>query len=174
MEKVCEVCGELFKTYPCWKYKRRTCSKKCQADLLRKAPIKARCEHCSKEFTYTRNRLRGQRFCSIECANKSRITRVTKRCYLCGKSFSVEYNKRQVTKYCCEAHSGLARRKVQRPTKEQLQLLVQQISIAKVGELYGMSASGIRRWCANMGVEIPTKEERAMWKNSRKSRRYLR
>lgn len=64
MEKVCECCGELFKTY---KQNQRYCSKKCGQCNKRQEKISKECEYsgCTNTFEILPNS--KQKFCSKEC-----------------------------------------------------------------------------------------------------------
>ena len=53
---------------------------------------------------------------------------------------------------CCSIHS----RKVERPTKTQLEVDIQNMSIVKVGSKYGVSDNAIRKWMKSYGMNKAT------------------
>jgi len=73
---------------------------------------------------------------------------ITKKdCEVCGKTFfSTEYeNKSQ--KLCSTECSAISRRKVtDRPSKEELKVLIEQYSFVRLGKIYGVSDNAVRKW----------------------------
>ena len=66
---ICENCGEIFYNKH---HVRKFCSKNCYKQFKTKKRIRTNCEYCGKEFTIKEGQKEGIRFCSHECANKSR------------------------------------------------------------------------------------------------------
>lgn len=50
------------------------------------------------------------------------------------------------TKYCCEEHSVIGRRKVVRPSKEQIKLDIAALPMTQIGLKYGVSDNAVRKW----------------------------
>lgn len=63
------------------------------------------------------------------------------RCSVCEKPID------HTEKYCSTNCQNIGRRKVERPSKEELAVAVKQKSMTKLGEDYGVSDNTIRKWC---------------------------
>lgn len=69
----------------------------------------------------------------------------------------------------CPECAAKQRRTVERPSKEELKGLVRNISMVKIGEMYGVSDNAIRKWLKN--YNLPTKKteidkyDEETWKN---------
>lgn len=63
-------------------------------------------------------------------------------------------------KYCSHLCASNARRIVQRPDKEKLQIMVKEMGFVKTGQYFGVSDNAIRKWLkSNDGVpELPSKQ----------------
>ncbi|MFO5701758.1 hypothetical protein ACLBSN_31805, partial [Klebsiella pneumoniae] len=61
----------------------------------------------------------------------------------------------KLIKFCNPECSAKGRRKVDRPSKEQLVLDVTLLSLVKIGEKYGVSDNAIRKWCWSYKINIP-------------------
>lgn len=75
-------------------------------------------------------------------------------CKECGKSFSGNYKN---AKYCsagCRRKVRESKRKVERPTKEQLTELIRVKPLLKIGRQYGVSDNAIRKWAKNYDLDI--------------------
>lgn len=108
----------------------------------------------------TDNRLRNLRIlcpnCAAtldtHCARKNRIQRDPRACLLCGKQFVPRYDlQRYCSQTCGASRKGLRdprpeRRKVPRPSYEQLMTDVASMSLLAVGRKYGVSDNAIRKW----------------------------
>ena len=86
------------------------------------------------------------------CGRKNRIEREPRACLHCGREFIPKY---PMHRYCCQrcgSHSKGShqprpeRRKVARPSYEQLRADVQTMSFLAVGRKYGVSDSAVRKW----------------------------
>lgn len=100
------------------------------------------------------NRLENLRFLCPHCdqqqetfggKNKKRyytpiVKKKVNRCKNCGKEISKDAN------YCVECYS-IMRRKVKRPSVDELKTLIQQYPIIKIGEMYGVTDNAVRKWC---------------------------
>lgn len=55
-------------------------------------------------------------------------------------------------KYCSDQCSGLANRRVERPSKETLGLDLQSMSWTSLGRKYGVSGNAVRKWAVQYGL----------------------
>lgn len=62
--------------------------------------------------------------------------------------------KEKVSKVCSTCRP-LLRRKVVRPTKEELEILVQDISMTQIAKNIGVSSTTVKKWCQNYCISIP-------------------
>jgi len=60
----------------------------------------------------------------------------------------------------------LKKRKVERPSKEKLLKLSKVMSSVKIGEMFGVSANSIKKWCLSYGMILP--DMRSRWKRTKK------
>jgi hypothetical protein len=99
---VCLFCNEEFYV-PKYRAKNhpKFCSLKCKYDSMKNG-IKTKCLHCGREFVGRRNRvLKGwDKYCSNECADKSRIKRYAFTCANCGKECEVHRYLSSRRKFC--------------------------------------------------------------------------
>lgn len=79
----------------------------------------------------------------------------TKLCRNCGVVIS-----HQLISYCGPTCAALGSRVVARPSKEQLALDVNVMSLVKTGEKYNVSDNSIRKWCRHYDIPIPTRYRR--------------
>lgn len=80
------------------------------------------------------------------------INYVDKTCAHCGKKFSVSI-KRRGCKFCSLLCSSLFHRTVARPSKENLQEMINNMSYVKIGRQFGVSDVAIKSWCNNYGIK---------------------
>lgn len=71
-------------------------------------------------------------------------------CKDCGKILNIE-NKTQLCSECYVKHST-ERRKVERPSKEELQELLKENSLNKIGKMFGVSHASIKKWGIQYGI----------------------
>ena len=71
-------------------------------------------------------------------------------CKDCGKILNYE-NKTQLCSECYIKHSA-ERRKVERPNKEELKELLTKYSLSKIGKMYGVSHTAIKKWGIQYGI----------------------
>ena len=71
-------------------------------------------------------------------------------CKDCGKILNIE-NKTQLCSECYVKHSA-ERRKVERPSKEELQELLKENSLNKIGKMFGVSHATIKKWGIQYGI----------------------
>ena len=78
--------------------------------------------------------------------NRQEIVTKIKQCKVCNKSFTGRNN-------CCSKNcSLLRRRKVVRPTKEELILLLKDLNFLQVAKHYNVSDNAVRKWCISFGI----------------------
>jgi hypothetical protein len=80
-------------------------------------------------------------------------------CKLCGKKFSIFYRDCKGY-YCTQKCSSESRRKANRPSKEDLEKLILVTPVTKLGKMYGVSDSAIRKWCKSDGIPLPIKTKK--------------
>lgn len=79
----------------------------------------------------------------------------TKKCVECGKKYIANKEKR---KFCTKDCYYLNKRKVKRPSKEQLKKDIFTKPMELVGEKYGVTGNAVRKWCRNYGLPTNRKE----------------
>lgn len=69
-------------------------------------------------------------------------------CEVCDKVFFTKVKPgKEIQKLCSEQCSAISRRKIkERPSKDELELLLKQYSFVKLGKIYGVSDNAIRKW----------------------------
>ncbi len=70
-------------------------------------------------------------------------------CQECGTSFESTYRH---AKYCSANCRGVKRRKVERPSKEELRKLIDTTSFLQISRNYGVSDNSIRKWAKSYGL----------------------
>jgi len=81
---------------------------------------------------------------------------INKICDYCKKDFQTKQNK----KYCSTECDGLQKRKVIRPTKEELELLLWSKPTTHIASIYNVSDKAVAKWAKTYGIEKP---ERGYW-----------
>lgn len=72
-------------------------------------------------------------------------------CSICGKQIS-RWGK------ICQTCVGLSQRKVERPSKEELNILLKNNNFSSVGRMYGVTDNTIRKWCLSYGLSNKAKD----------------
>lgn len=67
----------------------------------------------------------------------------TRTCQECGEIF--EHNYKNV-KYCSSNCRGIKRRKVERPSKKELEEMIKTTPLLRIGRSYGVSDNAVRKW----------------------------
>jgi hypothetical protein len=86
------------------------------------------------------------------CGRKNRIARERRSCLHCGAEFLAKYPSHRYCSQACGVHGAgrreprPERRKVERPSYEQLMADVQAMSFVAVGRKYGVSDNAVRKW----------------------------
>jgi uncharacterized protein YjcR len=57
-------------------------------------------------------------------------------------------------KFCCASCHAMNMRKVLRPSKEELDLLIKEMSMIKIGKKYGVSDRAVRKWIKFYGLKL--------------------
>lgn len=71
-------------------------------------------------------------------------------CIKCGQKKKTKESK--MCSECASLFNGTNRRKVERPSKEQLQKQISENSFVSLGKKYGVSDNAIRKWCKFYGL----------------------
>lgn len=75
-----------------------------------------------------------------------------KRCKVCGAECLEDY--------CSNKCSNISQRRANRPSKEELDVLIHTVSFVKIGEKYGVSDNAIRKWCKSYNLPYRVKDLR--------------
>ena len=59
----------------------------------------------------------------------------------------------KIATFCGKECSGLSKRKVERPTKEELELLIASHPLTSIGEKFGISDNAVRKWMIFYGIK---------------------
>jgi hypothetical protein len=79
--------------------------------------------------------------------------KIKKNCLCCNKEILVVKSKENRTKFCSEICSRLYRRKVERPSKEQLVIDIRSLSWLSIGRKYGVSDRTIKKWAISYDID---------------------
>ncbi len=108
VDKTCPVCGKVFGV-KLGNEHQKTCSVECGQKLRiaavtgaeRKGHVTLTCKHCQKEFeTYASRQKQGAVYCSKECSDVHRYTRVEKTCESCGNLYRVAAFRADGSRFC--------------------------------------------------------------------------
>ncbi len=86
------------------------------------------------------------------CGRKNRIDREPRRCLHCGNEFIPKYARHRYCSHACGIHCKgpreprPERRKVARPSYEELMEDVASMSFLAIGRKYGVSDNAVRKW----------------------------
>ena len=115
-----------------------------------------KCLICGKPITRP-----GQKTCSRACEGKRRNKHVTLRCRICGKEFQVSWPRRRTAKFCSKPCRSQADRKVKRrPTKNQLEHLINTLTLKQIAEQYDVVETTVKTWLLEVGLRPLTRKER--------------
>jgi hypothetical protein len=114
------------------------------------------CRNCHAEIHHNetqerrleRLKIKQNRVCSIKC-------------FYCKINFTP---KRPEGKYCSVECCKLAKRKVSRPMKEELNRLLWEMPTMKIAKQYGVSSNAIAKWAKSYGLKKPP---RGYWAKKR-------
>lgn len=117
-QRVCIICGKIYKNKPGNPYMRDCCSSKCKdkhgklnedyrVQIINANKQYQRCATCGKEFELDNrqiNRLRNEPgcnlYCSMKCFYSRKFVRKRKICEFCGKQYFPLYGWTKRQKYC--------------------------------------------------------------------------
>ena len=85
----------------------------------------------------------------VEKYIKEKKAKQNKCCIVCGNKISRKADK---CRKC--ANIRIHTRKVERPEKEELEKLIKDLSLVKIGERFGVSDNSIKQWCKDYGIEL--------------------
>lgn len=109
-DKICVICDDKYR--PSYS-KQLCCGRRCTAIIRAKKRVSNRivkyCEVCGKKMLLPLSSAH-RKYCSRECANIGRTTKVKKICEYCCKEYSVIKNRENKTKYCSRGCSDKAKR----------------------------------------------------------------
>lgn len=74
------------------------------------------------------------------------------KCCVCRKSFEVVPSKKDKRVTCSISCANQKLRKVERPSKIELQKLIESTPMMQIGKLYGVSDNAIRKWAKSYGL----------------------
>jgi transposase-like protein len=119
------------------------------------------------------------------CGRKNRVRFAARRCAACDASFEPKYRSQRYCSRRCGTRASTRtppprpKRKIERPTREQLVAEIDQLGYSAVGRKYGVSDNAVRKWIRSYEreraiaegrdaevVEIP----RRTWPNRRRDR----
>lgn len=84
-------------------------------------------------------------------------------CDICGNIFTPNSKR---NKFCSSMCANFKRRKVERPSKDELYSLLLNNSFSKVGEMLGVTDNSIRKWCKSYGISSKSAHYRDKGKSS--------
>ena len=82
-----------------------------------------------------------------------KVRAVPKFCSVCGKQITGK----GTTGKCFECHQKETR-VTERPSPQQLEKLLRENNFVKVGQMFGVSDTAIRKWCKNYGMSTKAKD----------------
>jgi hypothetical protein len=104
---------------------------------------------------------------ATHCGRKNRIEVTPRGCLHCGAEFMPRYATHRYCSQACGVHSKgprrpqPARRKVERPSHEQLLADVESMSFVAIGRKYGVSDNAVRKWLGCYEYQRELEERRA-------------
>jgi hypothetical protein len=104
------------------------------------------CKNCHAEIHFEMSQEKRQERLKIQ-----RTRFENKICQVCSVSFKPDKLKR---KYCSQECASLAKRRVERPTKEQLAMEIKTESMLSLGRKYGVSDNAIRKWARSYNLGL--------------------
>lgn len=96
------------------------------------------CPNCHQQTDTWGSKNIKQRGPKVQRDHKAQTVKKSNKCLKCGKVAA--------RKFCSQNCAKLASRKVNRPSREELDLLVSQLSFTALGRKYGVSDNAVRKW----------------------------
>lgn len=162
IEKECEFCKEPFRVPPSRKDSARYCSLRCLGLSKRmKGNVTLKCVVCGKLFREQKSMAHRRVTCSQKCNAENRSKPIEKRCEMCGQKFTVPRSRANRARFCSRECFDRTKCKISRhPTREQLEHLLNTMTLSAVAKLYGVSDNAVRHWAKKMDVHVPNRDER--------------
>lgn len=88
------------------------------------------------------------------------------KCQSCDIEYSIVASEKDSRKFCSQACAKLSRRKVGRPSKEELKILLWEIPTTHIAKRYGVSDKAIEKWVKAYNIEKPPRGYWAKQKSS--------
>lgn len=85
----------------------------------------------------------------VRFPNKKLIEKRFKICPICNTIFEAEHSKRVYCSYKC---NNIGQRKVERPDKKTLSMLIDNMSLSEIARRYRVSLSAVRKWILRYGI----------------------
>jgi len=115
-----------------------------------------KCLNCGRMFFHRRET-------TVRCANCRNISvsvslsatekkAKSKECKVCGEVF---FSKNSSTEHCSLECAGITSRKVDRPSKADLEKLVWEVPSTYIAKAFGVSDRAIGKWCKELGIAKP-------------------
>lgn len=117
-------------------FKKRHYCKSCHKEMTANTPS-GLCDECYELMVNNKLTLKRNSNCSL--------VRIYSVCPECGKDIWYD------SKLCVEC-SKKKQRKVERPSKEELNKLIHEKSFVSIGKMYGVSDASIKKWCKLYGL----------------------
>lgn len=107
------------------------------------------CANCHREIHYEEYGINNVKYI-VEHQKVLKEEKEQHCCIDCGKILSVDAK----SKYCkvCYLKHSQDRRKVERPSKDELAQLLQSHSLNKIGKMFGVSHAAIKKWGIQYGI----------------------
>ncbi|MCK9279296.1 MAG: hypothetical protein M0P71_01570 [Melioribacteraceae bacterium] len=98
------------------------------------------------------------RKCSFKPKVKKQVVRIfVNKNHMCPNCKNAKDAKAVLCKECF----SLSKRKVERPNKEELEKLVKELSMTKIGKMFGVSDNAVKKWCKIYEIELG--DRRGYW-----------
>lgn len=82
-----------------------------------------------------------------------KIERNKIKCLECSKEIEISFCKTDIQKYCSQKCHQIGRRLVERPSKEQLAQMIEEMPKTKIAKIYGVSDKAIEKWAKSMQLK---------------------
>lgn len=96
----------------------------------------------------------GRKLVVSEIPWKNQTHVATQHSHVCSHCDTPFTSPRKIQKYCCPNCQQKANRRCSWPTKLELQRLVVELPMTKIGEKFGVSDNAVRKWCKKYRISI--------------------
>lgn len=83
---------------------------------------------------------------------RQKLLKLTKQCPICLESFET---KNDDQKFCGSKCQGIAQRKIERPSKEELGKMLWEIPTVRIAEIYGITDKAVEKWAKEYELSKP-------------------